>query len=188
MKGKQSKICKCPATGVVADCPIKEHRFQANALLSAGLDPSKWAEKYPEAVRSYKIGNSIGQFQPGAWGSPRGAHGECHPACEAYRDHCRALGMNCHIIDVGVPLIDPDDWTIWGSKRLDALESIGHYVVWFPDLRMAVDWTARQFWALAPLPLVMTSDELIARWRDIDWQETVFDEHDIPCRPEQLGD
>lgn len=44
-----------------------------------------------------------------------------------------------------------------------------HWVVYFPDYGIIVDWTARQFDEKADMPLMMSKHNFQSQWGAVDW-------------------
>lgn len=48
--------------------------------------------------------------------------------------------------------------------------TLSHYVAYFPQLGLSIDWTPRQFWGDSPVPLIQTLPQLKLLWQEFPFQ------------------
>ena len=99
---------------------------------------------------------------------PQNISGSCDAiSIEFLRYVKEKCGLDGIVIDVSTPNIEPT----LGYKYFGGREQIHHYLCFFPELGLAYDWTARQFWDDTQVPQVMTIPEVNALWDDVIWDD-----------------
>lgn len=92
-------------------------------------------------------------------------HGECDIYAVKFLNLAKKHGIPGILRCIGTPTREPDlGWKFWGSSDL-----ISHYVADFGNV--IVDWTARQFWKDAPVPMILTKKEMQQLWSDPGFDE-----------------
>jgi len=107
------------------------------------------------------------------------AHGACDGLGHQFIKHADQFDLKGTLLAVDYPLKEPTiGWKFWGGP-----EAISHYLAWFPDLGLGVDFAARQFWQDADVPMVLTLDQIKSLWKKFpfgmnDSREAEGDLHD----------
>jgi hypothetical protein len=128
--------------------------------------------------------------------NPDFCRGYCDTIAHVFLQHAQTLGLKGKLLAVDNPNKKPTHgWDHWGGHWKNTGGCISHYIAYFPALGQTVDWTARQFWARAPVPLIETLEQTKARWNqlpfgtkdsreeesdtlDYDFKDTDFPEYD----------
>jgi len=104
---------------------------------------------------------------------PAYCHGCCDGVASLFLDHALMYGLEGTMLAVDNPHRVPTiGWKFWTGSDKDWREKptvISHYMVYFPNLEIAVDFTARQFWHDAEVPMILTPDQVEAQWDQLPY-------------------
>jgi hypothetical protein len=98
--------------------------------------------------------------------SPSWATGECDSVSLIFLKHAHRFGLRGYLLAIDHPKVPLKNST-WDIMK----DHVSHFIAYFPDLSIGVDWTARQFWSDAPVPKISTKKQILAEWRELpfDW-------------------
>jgi hypothetical protein len=89
--------------------------------------------------------------------------GACDNLSTQFLNHAKQFGLNGILLAVDSPTKIPTlGWEFWGKGAI-----ISHYLAYFPDQQLGVDFAARQFWEDAPVPMVLSLDQIKKLWKEL---------------------
>jgi hypothetical protein len=93
--------------------------------------------------------------------------GDCDNISIRFLNHAKQFGLTGTLLAIDNPHQEPTGgWKPWGGDWKKTGGAISHYVAYFPSLKIAVDFSARQFWADAPVPMIIPLEDLQKSWGD----------------------
>lgn len=95
---------------------------------------------------------------------PEWALGQCVEVSLDFLAFAERHGFKGYLLGADSPKREPDKgYGFWGTTY------ITHYTAFFPKFDLVYDWTARQFWKDAAVPLILTPTEMAALWGVVSW-------------------
>lgn len=130
------------------------------------------------------IEQAIAAFRDEKYENPDFVHGDCDPISIKFLETIEG-GI---LLAVDNPHVEPSlGWEYYGGHWRDGQATISHFLAYFPDEEIAVDWTARQFWHDCPVPMILTKTQLLELWNELPfgWEDArEFDEAIAQAHPE----
>jgi hypothetical protein len=97
---------------------------------------------------------------------PEYGMGDCDNLSVAFLRHAENYGLKGILLAVDNPHKEPTAGWDKGHWK-DSGHVVSHYIAYFPEMKTGVDFTARQFWHDAPVPMIMPLSQIKSSWDEL---------------------